>query len=941
LRAEEVDGPLLWEREAEQAAVEAALGRAVDGHGVVLLFRGGPGLGKTSLLSLAARLAGERFTVVPSGGQELERGYPYALAQQVVEGVVRRLGDLQEVGGERERFRGLLRRSLEVGGPDGPAIRRELIFAFYWLLANAAEHRPLLLCLDDLHWSDPDSLGLLHFVVRRLASLSVALLGTLRPWPFPADRWAKSLGSEVGAVVRDLAALSPDASTALLAGGWGEAPDPATAAEAFRLTGGNPFLLEELGRVLREGGAGAAPLPASERALILARMTGVPEECRRHLEAGSVLGTAFSDDLAAQLAGGDIQEGAPELLLQMGLLRRGGEGLLEFGHPLLRRAVYEDMPEERRRQLHRRAAALLRQRGAPASVLAAHLALGSPRGDLDAVQGLGAAAAEAAALGAFDTAVVHLEGALALDPPSPLRERLLYELGRARLGAGSPGPAGEAFALARQVPGLEPRLRYLIHRSWAYSLLIGGASSAAWRQLELAMAEARTGDPSLAAEIAIGMAVIQTHGGGMASCLRLAEEARKLAAASGDPRLEAKALAVRSYASFNLGEPDAFAAAREADQWAQWGEPDEMEREWGWSPKLSFGIVAMRSGHYAEASAALSAILQRGEAIHSLFSVVWAHIFLAELEWRRGRLHEAYRHSEDVAAHLPELPWVGALLFNLHSRILLELGDLEGAAQALDRAEEGARRGDLGVMQAVSRWTRATLEARRGRFAVAADLFLQAGEGADPYAGGPGRFHWMAEAPEACARAGRPAQAAALARELSDAAHRLKRPGLEATALRCRGLLEEARGESAAAAEAFTAALALHQAADEALEQGRTLLAYGSFLRRRRLKRARSVLDEAIAVFAACGSSLWRHQAEAERLVAGGRRKAAPGSRGEELTPQEYRIAELLSLGRTNREIGRTLVISPKTLATHLDHIYQKLGVSSREALRDRFRQEA
>ncbi len=933
---------MLLEREADLAAIAALLSSAGAGRGTVLFLRGEPGVGKTRLLNHAATIATDSFAVVRAGGHEMERGYPYALAQQVLEGVLNRYGaDLEELSVVPDSLRLLLHRSLGAAKPlsgGGLDTKAELTYAFSWLLGSVAERRPLLLCLDDLHWGDPDSLELFRFFLHRFESLPVAVLGAIRPWPETASQLAE------GRDTRDLQPLSRESCLALLQANLTGDPG-ASAEDAFVLTGGNPFLLEELAGFLRAK-SGAGSLPSSGRSLILTRLRGLPPDSLRILEAGSILGASFSKAQATALA--DISPARMEdglvPLRELGLLSSGTPGSLAFRHPLVQHAVYECLPEENRRAWHRWAADVLRSGGAPALTVAPHLGLGATQGDLNACLLLWQAAAESAAAGAYEAAALHLERALELEPPGPVQARFLYDLGLVCLGAASPARAAAAFARASALSGLKPQTRYRIHRSWAYSLLVAGDLPAARRQVDLTVAQAREIHPSLAAEIGIGVAVMQLMGNSIPDCLESGDNALNLAVQSGDPRLRAKALAAWSHPAFDLGLPGAISAAREAMQSAPLGADDEIESLWGWTPQLNFGILASQTGRYEEGTVILQSLVERGEAIHSLYEVFWASTFLAYLEHRRGRLREAYRRSAAIAAsYVATLPWASALGHVVHARILAEMGDLEGAETSLARVEAATPAGGMDLVNMVCRWTRAMVAMRRGQYAQSARLFLEAE--ANPDAASRyslGRFCWMADAPEACIRAGQLEPARRLLADLQDAAKSWEHQGLDAVVRRGLALLEEAAGNPAAAEESFAHALALHREVDEPLERGRTLLAYGSHLRRHgRMKEARNILEEAILIFQSCGSPLWEAQGQTERRLAGGRRRQEAGERLGRLTPQEYRIAELLSQGRSNREIAYALFISPKTLETHLRNIYRKLEVSSRRDLRAHFSEEA
>jgi DNA-binding NarL/FixJ family response regulator len=104
----------------------------------------------------------------------------------------------------------------------------------------------------------------------------------------------------------------------------------------------------------------------------------------------------------------------------------------------------------------------------------------------------------------------------------------------------------------------------------------------------------------------------------------------------------------------------------------------------------------------------------------------------------------------------------------------------------------------------------------------------------------------------------------------------------------------------------------------------------------RRRSEARIQLRAACDAFAASGATLWLARAEAELAATGERARKRGAGDGGELTPQERRIAVLVSDGLTNREVAARLFVSTNTVETHLRHVFQKLGVRSRTELANR-----
>ena len=145
-----------------------------------------------------------------------------------------------------------------------------------------------------------------------------------------------------------------------------------------------------------------------------------------------------------------------------------------------------------------------------------------------------------------------------------------------------------------------------------------------------------------------------------------------------------------------------------------------------------------------------------------------------------------------------------------------------------------------------------------------------------------------------------------------------------------RALLED--GDSAASH--FQQALALHGGAGRSVDQARTELAYGEFLRRTgRRVDAREHLRRALEVFDDVGALPWAERAGQELRASGETARKRDVTTTESLTPQERQTAVLVSQGLTNREVAARLFLSPRTIEYHLSHAYQKLGVRSRSEL--------
>jgi DNA-binding CsgD family transcriptional regulator len=188
---------------------------------------------------------------------------------------------------------------------------------------------------------------------------------------------------------------------------------------------------------------------------------------------------------------------------------------------------------------------------------------------------------------------------------------------------------------------------------------------------------------------------------------------------------------------------------------------------------------------------------------------------------------------------------------------------------------------------------------------------------------------------EALTRAGRAAEARAIAPEHLAAVERKGQPWSLARAVRVRALLAEPSELSGLLAQA----LELHGRTLDRFEEARTRLVVGQLLRRnRRRVAARDQLRPALAAFERLGATIWAEVALTELNATGvtaHRRQLGPVL---DLTARELQIALLLADGRTTRETAAALFLSPKTVEYHLRHVYTKLGIASRSELRDQLR---
>ena len=277
----------LLDREAELAAIAAAIKSACSGSGSALLVEGVAGIGKTRLLTHACEQAAQAgMTVLAARAAEFEDGYAWGVVRQLFEAEMR-AGGGQRLADDAVALAALaLTRDAQQGDEDSFAV----LHGLYWLTADIAQQAPLLLAVDDLHWADQPSQRFVAHLAHRLEGLAVLLVLTVRE-PRSGTAQQKSLiaglAAEASVIALRPAALGAAACAELVSGTLGGDPSPAFQDACRELTGGNPLLLRgaagQPGRRGREGNRrrGAAPAAADPGLGLAQRAAPARADARR------------------------------------------------------------------------------------------------------------------------------------------------------------------------------------------------------------------------------------------------------------------------------------------------------------------------------------------------------------------------------------------------------------------------------------------------------------------------------------------------------------------------------------------------------------------------------------------------------------------------------------------------------------------------------------
>jgi DNA-binding CsgD family transcriptional regulator len=933
-------GPVLLERESELLALDQALSSAIDGTGSVVAIEGPPGIGKSSLVARCLERARDRdMYTIAVRATELERSYPYGVVRQSADSVA-----LDKSADERSAlFTGAARLALPILEPgsaedaDSPELMYQRLHGLYWLTANLARDRPLLITIDDAQWADEASMAAERFLSLRIADLPMVLVLAVRstgvgPLAVPL---AEMLADPTTISIRP-GPLSEEAAGQRVEALLGAA-DPAFAAACHHATGGNPFLLEQLVSEVRAEGieptaasaGGVASLgPDTVRASVLLRLERLPLAGAPVARALAVLGehdVSIRDVAAmAEVPEGEAAE-ALAALERAGLVE--GDRSLRFTHPILRAAIEDDMPAVERSRAHEQAARLLANREADPVAVAAHLLLSEPgQGDW-AVTALRDAARRGVALGDPASAVRYLERAVAERPDDDQLAELLFELGLAAAHAGDP-QASQHLERAAAAGG-PTRLRAL-HWTAVLHLVAGRAGSAA-DVLEAALRdvpeESPAAEPLIETLLAAGMESTGVR-------VRLGDLMDHLTVPAGAPRTDFERFTLITLAFRAVVERADAATGTEFVRRAlgveERGYYESVMRASVGRPMIAFVLALVEQ--LDEAEALLDRLVRAARDYGDRSAV---GVFSAERSWIRLRAGavegaeadaaEALRIASDATRARGHAPVAAATAVLAGLERERPLQELDAVLRGLPPAGDPDT-----VVQDDLRLAESALRLASGDARAAADIALALDREHSWGCSCPSLLPWRSAAALALAQLEENEQALGLALDELRLARELGTPRATGIAQRTVAMVSPADDRQRLLEEA----LETLDGGPSRLELARVTCELGAELRRRGERSAsRDVLRRAHTLASECGATRLANRARDELGRSGARLMREPASGVEGLTPSEVRVAELAAEGLTNREVAQALFVSEKTVETHLGRVYRKLGIKSRHAL--------
>ncbi len=918
-------------RDRETATLVRFITDVAEGQGGSVLIEGEPGIGKSALVRAALADATESGCQVFWGaGDELGQALPLL---PLLEGL--RVRD-PSANPRRNTIVRLLRGEFAADrGADVSAALAEQLLA---LVAEQCAAAPTILVVDDLQWADQASVALWVRLAKSARQAPLLLVGMMRPVPQRDDLMVlRRAVDDAGRL--QLAGLTEAAVAELVGDLAGGKPDD----KLLRLAdgaAGNPLYVTELIAALArsssltvtDGGTAeltSGPAPSSLSAAIADRLDFVSGSVREVLRAAALLGVDFAvPDLAIVLGRGvaDLVPAVDEALA-VGVLAES-QSSLGFRHPVIRAALYDEIPAPVRAAWHRDAARALADSGAPADRVARQL--------LSAVDGSGGTTdpmdewmlrwltrTADLLVGQAPRAAAELlrQGVASSPVGSAQHDSLVGRLADALYRVGDAAGA-EQVANDALVHAVEPDLLVDLHWTLAQCRMLVGRSAESLAMLNRALAS-----PQISARHRARLLVLtaRTHSilGEVETAGRVAAAALEAASQTDDNWAIGWALHVLTIVTAVQGQTtDALPLYDRALTVTQ---ADPALTDLRLLLQINKAITLGGLDRYEEALTAARQARHLADRVGTVVRLAQARGALGQLLFDTGRWDDAMAEVQVLQDDLKE-PGAACSDHGIAAVICFHRGEVTAArghiAAAVPHAQRIGNRvvGPLALARSLdSELSDALPEALAVLTAGFADNKEELDEIEDLFA----------DAVRLATKIGDIGTAKALAGHAVALAAASQIPHRQANALYCGGLLDHDATRLLSAAERY------RDAARPLLGAKALEAAAGAFVDDGDRDQARAAFTRAADAYATLGAASDVAQLRATFRAHGIRRgphaKHRQARRGwDSLTPMETKIAALVVEGLSNPQIAAGLFLSRRTVATHVSHILKKLDVRSR-----------
>lgn len=869
-------------------------------------------MGKSSVLREAGHLAEKAgCMVLESSGVETESALPYAGLHYLLQPLLGEVGELPPV-----QQRAIL---AAFGIADGPAPEVFLIaLAALNLLTEAAASRPVVAVIDDLQWLDAPTNEVLSFLARRISDDPVVVIGALRAGHSVAL-------SSAGPRVLDVVGLDDQSSREVIASTAMEL-SPEDRQAILDAACGNPLALTELPAAWRSAkrssvtnSATLMPLSGRLERAFAARVVDLPQPTRDAILIAAINSEGSVAEIlaaASMLSGTSVGVSALEPAENAGILHFN-EVRVDFRHPLVRSGILQHESVSRRQAANAAMGYILYDQPYRRAWHRSQAVYGPDDAVADE---LDASHLECIQRGSIMAAISALERSAQLSTNSHTRGRRLLLAAQHAFGLGRADLVDHLVAAAElnDLSDLDQaRVEYL------REIFDDGVLGDARRVIELseiARRSAEAGDVDLALDLLFGAALrCWWADTGMEARAKVVEVIEELPIAQDDPRC---------ISAIAIGEP--VLKGTQTVRTLCKIRPDsvtdaEQLRLLGMAARV-VGDEPRAADFFDRAESKLRDQGRLGLLSHVL--AVQAAVQVELGDWRKAvdNVEEGLQLAHDTRQPnwSTGITAVAAMVIGL-------TGDTERSLQLAAEIELASTSRVINDALCNAQLARGFAYISAGRHA---DAFAALKPVFDPQ---DRRHHqreqfsgvmFLAEAAMHCSQV---EEARGIVTRMEQIARVTTSPVLATQLLYARAVLADDDEAERLYQEGLAPDLDRWP-----WTRARIQLAYGIWLRRhRRVAESREPLSAALATFETIGALAWMEEARSELRAAGARDLADNlGSAVSRLSAQELRIARLAADGMSNREIGHQLYLSPRTVGSHLYHMFPKLGIRNRAQLR-------
>jgi DNA-binding CsgD family transcriptional regulator len=914
-------------RDAQIRQLRTYLAELAGGRGRAVLIEGEPGIGKSVLMQTAAATADPGVRAFWGTCDELSQAFPLLPLLDAFAPT----SPFTRHGRAYARVTDLLRAESAPGNRvDAIAAAIEHLVA---LINDVCAEAPVLLVVDDLQWADPATIVTLGRLARTVRRLPLVVAVLTRPAPRRDDLSAlrRAVHPEAQITLPSLGANEVIEQVAAAVGGTPGERLISLAAGA----GGNPLYVAELTAALMRSGTltvdgdsveiTGGRVPTSLPAAIADRLEFLSAPVRETLRAAALLGVAFPVAGLAAILGQRVGDLIPVLdeAIVMGVLQVRDTELV-FRHPLIRAALYEEMPAPMRAALHRDAAKALALNKEPAEKVARQLLPAIDDGDTvaaDWVPDWLTGAAHQLVARAPQATVKLLRWTLDSTPSGAAAHPLLV----CRLAEGlyRNGDTSEASRVATGALTyvMRPDLLVDLHWTLAQCRAIEGRLDESLRALDIAL-ELPDLDHRHRARLLVLAARTHRSLGRVDRAGKVAEEALAVATTAGDRWATGWALGVLTLVHGMRGEEEAALPLFERALAVAEGDPSMADLRL--MLQINQAAALGDLDRYDEAINAAEQACERADTTGNMVRLAQAKSVLTELLFDVGRWDEALERADAGSAGTGD-PYVECCDHGHAAKIRLHRGDPAAAQDLVDAQVYAARLGErlVGSLTQARCLDREQADASAEALAILVDGLARCTEEIEQTS------DLLADAVRLALAVGERERAREMVRKAEEVVGEKAVAHRSAVALHCRGLYDRDVAHLVAAA-------AHYERAGRPLPRAQALEAAGMVCADAGdIANGRTHFTDAYTIYSDLGAEWDLARLQARFRAFGIRRGPRFQHRRSQqgwgsLTPTEVKVVGLVAQGMSNPQIADKLFLSRRTVQTHVSHVLTKLELHSR-----------